>query len=1519
MNSAVGLVTISPPELKTPRGNEVVKFSIAYERYSRNVDEVNANLPAYKKIKPVGYKACVAAELLVSLVDLETFDECNEVSMVTDDMVEKWVKERSRCTADDIPSHVKDALARVRFKMDSMDPEGACLNFFTDVITQLRRNRVKDVIDGNPKIIIQSLIPKLEPESVRDSLKNAFEYWSPELKKDFKNFRKEVVKSSIECAKYARTKQKHSNPRPTKKATTSTEKDVSGNDPYPKTVHDDSEPSKESKKRKWKSKCLNPECSEIHPLFKCKNTSPELKKELLKKYRDSKKAKVLKMHANHVRDGGYSILLPGNIQCTAIGDNGADQSSIAKSIVSKLRKSNVDLKEEKFPEPMRLEPAFKLPKNVSFTASSTIKIDVQVILPCGKLLLRNTPFLVVDQEMDEVLLGRPLLKHIGFDLNDHLTELVKEEKEFDISDSINTVDFAPKKIYSLHGYRGLWHNQIDDDPIRQNDAALASMGNDDPADIDNAITDILNAAAKEGMKGSILKEGKVLLNAYKDVLRINLGKDAPARVDPYRISLRKGYQPYRSTQRRYAQVQKAFIEATVRSLESIGAIYKNPRARWASPALTVPKPGTDKLRFTVDLRGVNRETEPVASAMPDLESMYRSVGGSRFFAKIDMCHAYWQIPLDKNSQEMMSIQTPLGVYSPTRILQGSTDAGNHFQSVTSQIFSELSSNILQWLDDFLLHAQTEQQLMSITSKFFELCRASNLKIHAQKIEMFKKEAHFCGRIVDGDGFKFDPRRMQALTDMKHPEFAGDLQQFLCATNWIRSSIPMYSEVIAPLHNLMELCYKKAGRRTRKSVAKISLAGLWGGTHSSAFQQIKSHLSQAIKLAHPKEGHITCLFSDASDLHWASILTQVPKNQMTMKVEDQNHEVLSFLSGSFKGHLHRWSVVEKEAFAVVESMTRLDFLTSAGEVHLFTDHSNLTYIFDPYGQNPGINRQVATKLMRWALKLSAYRYVIEYLPGNQNVWADMMTRWAVSSERRVDSTKIGRVMFAPVNPSSSEKFDAPCLEDIEKSQRSSTEVPPKQFKRVGSIIQDDQKVIWIPSDDDDLKIRILIAAHCGPSGHRAKSTTLRELLKHFYWKEADNCVDSFVKSCLHCLCTSSGKSIPRPFGHAIHATKPNEVIHFDYCYLGKSNIGPVYVLIVKDDLSSYTWLFPCDAPNTENVVDALTEWISSFGAPSQWVSDQGTHFKNEAMTVLKERLRCAHHFTLPYCPWTNGTVEVVCRELLRIIRALLSEFQLPFKVWPTLIPMVQSVLNNTSIPRLGNIAPITAFMGMKASTPLLHIKSLESLQFKLMSISAVRAKQVMQIETFLTALDQMHKEVSDNVQRARTRAVQLHNRRTHVKKCNFDKGDYVLRGLVRGKASKNSIMRWTGPYRVFNVLSDFVFELEDIRTANKYKVHGSRIKFFRNSDLNVSEELKEFINFQEGDYSVVDQMLDIRKSGKNIEVQVRWLGFEDEPTWTCITQLSQDVPAMLNEFLETIHASGTQQQKSAATSYSKNNI
>ena len=42
-------------------------------------------------------------------------------------------------------------------------------------------------------------------------------------------------------------------------------------------------------------------------------------------------------------------------------------------------------------------------------------------------------------------------------------------------------------------------------------------------------------------------------------------------------------------------------------------------------------------------------------------------------------------------------------------------------------------------------------------------------------------------------------------------------------------------------------------------------------------------------------------------------------------------------------------------------------------------------------------------------------------------------------------------------------------------------------------------------------------------------------------------------CLHCMDSKAGEKVPRPLGETVHGTRPGEVVHFDYLYVGASGL------------------------------------------------------------------------------------------------------------------------------------------------------------------------------------------------------------------------------------------------------------------------------------------------------------------------------------------------------------------------------
>jgi hypothetical protein len=106
----------------------------------------------------------------------------------------------------------------------------------------------------------------------------------------------------------------------------------------------------------------------------------------------------------------------------------------------------------------------------------------------------------------------------------------------------------------------------------------------------------------------------------------------------------------------------------------------------------------------------------------------------------------------------------------------------------------IRDQILQWLDDLLFHCKTPAALLEVLREFFTICRTHGLKLHAKKSKLFLLEVKWCGRLINKDGVRLDPSRVE----MPEPVTGQELQQFVCAANWMRSVIPQFTSLIQPL-------------------------------------------------------------------------------------------------------------------------------------------------------------------------------------------------------------------------------------------------------------------------------------------------------------------------------------------------------------------------------------------------------------------------------------------------------------------------------------------------------------------------------------------------------------------------------------------------------------------------------------------------------------------------------------------------------------------------------------------------
>lgn len=100
-----------------------------------------------------------------------------------------------------------------------------------------------------------------------------------------------------------------------------------------------------------------------------------------------------------------------------------------------------------------------------------------------------------------------------------------------------------------------------------------------------------------------------------------------------------------------------------------------------------------------------------------------------------------------------------------------------------------------------------------------------------------------------------------------------------------------------------------------------------------------------------------------------------------------------MSGRFTRTQLHWARLEKEAFSIIATVERLYCLaaTLAG-FDLLTYHNSLIFIFDPLAIHPDLTQSSVRKVLRWSIRLSSYNYTFIHIPGELNIWVDLLSRW-----------------------------------------------------------------------------------------------------------------------------------------------------------------------------------------------------------------------------------------------------------------------------------------------------------------------------------------------------------------------------------------------------------------------------------------------------------------------------------------------------------------------------------------------
>ena len=441
-----------------------------------------------------------------------------------------------------------------------------------------------------------------------------------------------------------------------------------------------------------------------------------------------------------------------------------------------------------------------------------------------------------------------------------------------------------------------------------------------------------------------------LLHRYRDVFH-GIG-ELPGEYD---IKLEEDASPVIYPVRRVPESIKPKLKESLRKMESNKIIQKvDGPTDWVNSLVIVEKP--DKtLRICLDPRELNRSIRREHFHIPTLEDIQAKLSGSKFFTTLDCSAGYWQVKLSEKSSSLTTFNTPFGRYKFLRMPFGISSAQEVFQKKVSQLLEGIPG-VINYIDDILIHARTEEEHDRTLEKVLQKCREAHVKLKKEKCHVKKNQTKYLGHIITELGMKADPFKVEAIVNMETPNNKQAVQRLLGMVNWLGRFIPNTSIITEPLRCLL----------------KKEVEFHWQDSQQKAFERIKQALISSSVLKYFNVDEETTISVDASKTGLGAVLLQ-------------NSQPVAYASRSLTSTEQNYAQIEKECLAVVYGCERFHQYVYGKAVKIENDHKPLEAVF----KKSLIS--APPRIQRMLIRLQKYNLIYTYKKGKELWIADTLSR------------------------------------------------------------------------------------------------------------------------------------------------------------------------------------------------------------------------------------------------------------------------------------------------------------------------------------------------------------------------------------------------------------------------------------------------------------------------------------------------------------------------------------------------
>ena len=662
---------------------------------------------------------------------------------------------------------------------------------------------------------------------------------------------------------------------------------------------------------------------------------------------------------------------------------------------------------------------------------------------------------------------------------------------------------------------------------------------------------------------------------------------------------------------------QAKVEKELERLQAEGVIRPVEFADWAAPIVPVLKSNGD-IRICGDYKlTVNAASKVDKYPIPNIKDLYAKLSGGKYYSKLDLSHAYQQVPLDEESQRLTTITTSKGLFAYTRLCYGVSSAPGIFQRIMEQVLQGMPM-VAVYLDDILVSGSTYSEARHNLHAVLQRLQDAGLTLKLEKCEFLQDSVTYLGHKLDAEGIRPTEEKTAAIQNAPAPTNVSQLRSYIGMVNHYHHFLPNISAVLAPLHELLH-------KDTRWH---------WGKRQQEAFEWSKGLFQSPKLLVHNNPNLPLVLTCDASPYGIGAVLSHT--------MPDGVDKPVAFASRTLIQAEKNYAQIERESLAIVFGVTKFHKYLYGRDFTILSDHKPLLGLLH---EQKAISPTASARIQRWALILANYSYHLRYRPGPQIANADGLSRLPLNSG--LTSVPIPEETILSLSTLDNTPVTAklvsqwvtkdPILSLVAKYLRegwppaAGDELAP-YFHRRNELTLEQGCILWgsrviIPHQGRDTILADLHETHPGIVRMKALARS------YVWWPGMDKEIETKVRSCQSC----QQQSATPPKGN-LHPWewpgRPWHRVHIDYAgpFEGKM------LLIIVDAHSKFIECHVVSTANSANTIVKLLQTFATHGFPSQLVSDNGTQFTSEEFAQFCRGNGIQHIRSAPYHPASNGLAE-----------------------------------------------------------------------------------------------------------------------------------------------------------------------------------------------------------------------------------------------------------------------------------------